>query len=131
MSAKVMTLPAKTNVCQLQEVKVLRSEKFDKADSTPLSNNPPLKTTHVNQHSVEPDTALPKVDLVGAKLSPEERVKVEQVLKKVAECVFEGSNRSRVHKAHRTRGQIEGRDPIQRGLSAYSTGSERASQGNA
>ena len=77
-----MTLPGKPNVYQLQEVKVLRSETFDKANSTPLHNNSPLKTTHVNQHSAEPDTAVPKVDLVGAKLSPEERVKVEQVLKK-------------------------------------------------
>ena len=82
MSAKVMTLPAKTNVCQLHEVKVLRSETFDTADSTPLHNSSLLRTTHVNQHSAEPDAALPKVDLVRAKLSPEERVNVVQVLKK-------------------------------------------------
>ena len=82
MRAKVMTLPAKTNVCQLQEVKVLRSETFDKADSTLLHNNSPLRTTHVNQHNAEPDTAVPKVDLAGAKLSPGERVKVENVLRK-------------------------------------------------
>ena len=52
-------------------------------EDTPFpDNNSPPRTTHVNQHSAEPDTALPKVDLVGAKLSTEERVKVEKVLKK-------------------------------------------------
>ena len=56
MLAKVMTRPAKTNVCQLHEVNFLRSETFKKVDDTPLpDNNSPPRTAHVNQHSAEPD----------------------------------------------------------------------------
>ena len=50
----------------------------------PLDNNTPLRTAQVNQQSAGPDTIMPKVDLVGAtcKLSPEEGVKLEQLLRK-------------------------------------------------
>ena len=91
MSAKVMTLPAKTNVCQLQEVKVLRSETFDKVKNTPLrTSNPPSKTAQIFQQTTDSDTSLPQVDLDGAKLSPEERVKVEQVLRKWQDVFSKG-----------------------------------------
>ena len=42
-------------------------------------NDPPPRATRV---TADPDTVLPKFDLVGAKISPEERVQVENVLKK-------------------------------------------------
>ena len=42
-------------------------------------NDPPLRATRV---TADPDTVLPKFDLVGAKVSPEERMRVENVLKK-------------------------------------------------
>ena len=44
MSAKIVTLPPKSNMCELQEVKLLRS--------LPLNNTVGV-TAHVNQQNVE------------------------------------------------------------------------------
>ena len=67
ISAKVMALPVKTNICQLQEVKVLRSLSITKDDNlTCVDNDTPLRTAQVNQQRAEPNAEMPKVDLVGA-----------------------------------------------------------------
>ena len=81
MSAKVLTLSSKSTVCQLQEAKVLRSPSISKDDNLPTMDTDTKQSATLNQHNVgQGPTSVPKVDLVGAKVSSEERVKVEQFL---------------------------------------------------
>ena len=76
-----MTLSSKSTVCQLQEAKVLRSPSISKDDNLPTMDTDTRQSATLNQHNVgQGPTSVPKVDLVGAKVSSEERVKVEQFL---------------------------------------------------
>ena len=73
MSAKVVTLPSKTSLCDLHEVKVLRS--------LPLGDKDSVKA-HVNQHRAETDNPshLAGIDLSDTKLSPEQKQEASQFL---------------------------------------------------
>ncbi|MCG8034658.1 MAG: retropepsin-like domain-containing protein [Candidatus Thiodiazotropha taylori] len=78
LSAKVMTLPSKSNVCQLHEVTVLRTP--SQIDNLPFVNgtrNQKASTleTQVNQQRVldQDCSDIPAVNLPGAKLSAEQR----------------------------------------------------------
>ena len=64
MSAKIVTLPPKTSLCDLHEVKVLRS--------LPLGDKDSVKA-HVNQQRVGPEKPSPLdgVNLDDSKLSTE------------------------------------------------------------
>ena len=73
MSAKTVTLQPKTSICDLHEVKVLRS--------LPLGDKDSVKA-HVNQHRAETEkpSHLDGVDLSDTKLSPEQKQQASQFL---------------------------------------------------
>ena len=73
MSAKIVTLPPKSNICELQEVKLLRS--------LPLNNTEGV-TAHINQQKVEKERPkhLEEVNLDDTKLSSVQKNKVVQFL---------------------------------------------------
>ena len=73
MSAKIVTLPPKTSLCDLHEVKVLRS--------LPLGDKDSVKA-HVSQQRVESEkpSHLDGVDLSDTKLSTEQKHEVSQFL---------------------------------------------------
>ena len=75
MSAKIVTLPPKTSLCDLHEVKVLRSLLLGDKDSV---------KAHVNQQRVEMErpSHLDGVDLDDTKLSTEQTHEVSQFLTK-------------------------------------------------
>ena len=73
MPKKIVTLPPKGNICELQEVKLLRSLSL---------NNIVGVTAHVNQQKVEKERSkhLEAVDLDDTKLSSVQKNKVVQFL---------------------------------------------------
>ena len=75
MSAKIVTLPQKTSLCDLHEVKVLRY--------LPLGDKDSVKA-HVSQQRVETEkiSHLDGVDLSDTKLSAEQKHEVSQFLQK-------------------------------------------------
>ena len=59
----------------------MHSPSISKDDNLPTMDSGTQLSTTLNQHNVEQGTtSVPKVDLVGAKVSAEGRVKVEQFL---------------------------------------------------
>ena len=73
MSAKIVTLPPKSNICELQEIKLLRS--------LPLYNTEGV-TAHINQQKDEKERSkhLEEVNLDDTKLSSVQKNKVVQFL---------------------------------------------------
>ena len=81
MSANLLTLSSKSTVCQLQKAKVLCSPSISKDDNLPTMDTVTIQSATLNQQNIgQGSTSVPKVDLVGAKVSSQEKVKVEQFL---------------------------------------------------
>ena len=78
MSAKVVTLPSKSDLCHLSEVKVLRSPSFAKRESIKT------ETVHLNQQTVNEEELFDSkgIQLDDSILTPEQKERVRHFLAK-------------------------------------------------